>query len=295
MGFIDYYRILGVERSATQQEIRNAYRKLAKQYHPDLNKENPRAQEQFQAINEANEVLGDPEKRKKYDEYGENWKHAEEFEAQRRQYEAARDSRPNDSFGSYSFGGFSNKGGFSDFFEELFGRHRKRRGEDIQTTLTLPLSEIMATQKKVITVNGKNIRITIPAGIGEGQKIRLKGHGEALPDGENGDLYITFHTTPLRGFTRQGNDLHATLATDLYTALLGGEALLPTLDGNSLRIQVKPGTQPGSKLRLQGRGIPVYRHEERRGDLILTIKVEFPSLNERQKELLRQMRETKSN
>ena len=153
----------------------------------------------------------------------------------------------------------------------------------------------MATQKKVITVNGKNIRITIPAGIGEGQKIRLKGHGEALPDGENGDLYITFHTTPVRGFTRQGNDLQATLTTDLYTALLGGEALLPTLDGNSLRIQVKPGTQPGSKLRLQGRGIPVYRHEERRGDLILTIKVEFPSLNERQKELLRQMRETKSN
>lgn len=295
MGFIDYYRILGVERGATQQEIRKAYRKLAKQYHPDLNKDNPRAQEQFQAINEANEVLGDPEKRKKYDEYGENWKHAEEFEAQRRQYEAARKSRPDDSFGGYNFGGFSNTSGFSDFFEELFGRRRKRRGDDIQTTLTLPLSEIMTTRKKIITVNGKNIRITIPAGIGEGQKIRLKGHGEASPDGENGDLYITFHTTPERGFTRQGNDLHATLTTDLYTALLGGEALLPTLDGNSLRILVKPGTQPDSKLRLQGRGVPLYRHEESRGDLILTIKIELPSLNEQQKELLRQMRETKSN
>ena len=288
MAFIDYYKVLGVEKTATQEEIRKAYRKQAKRYHPDINKDDPQAKERFQEINEANEVLGDPEKRKKYDEYGENWKHADEYEAQRRQQAA------NANYGGYDFGSFSG-GGFSDFFEELFGRHRKRRGEDIQTTLTLPLSEIMTTQKKVITVNGKNIRITIPAGIGEGQKIRLKGHGEPLPDGENGDLYITLRTTPERGFTRHGNDLHATLATDLYTALLGGEALFPTLDGNSLRIQVKPGTQPGSKLRLQGKGIPLYRHEESRGDLILTIKIELPSLNEHQKELLRQMRETKSN
>lgn len=295
MGFIDYYKILGIERGATQQEIRKAYRKLAKKYHPDLNKDNPQAQEQFQAINEANEVLGDPEKRKKYDEYGENWKHADEFEAQRRQYDAERESSRNDPFGGYSFGGFNNTSGFSDFFEELFGRRRKRRGEDIQTTLTLPLSEIMTTSKRVISVNGKNIRITIPAGIGDGQKIRLKGHGVASPDGENGDLYITFLTTPTQGFTRHGDDLHTTLTTDLYTALLGGEALLPTLDGSNLRIQIKPGTQPDSKLRLQGRGVPIYKHEEKRGDLILTTKVELPSLNEQQKELLRQMRKTQSN
>ena len=294
MAFIDYYKILGVEKTATQQEIRKAFRKQAKKYHPDINKDDPHAQEKFQAINEANEVLGDPEKRKKYDEYGENWKHADEYEAQRRKYESQ--TRSNDRFGGYEFGEFSSGGDFSSFFEELFGsrfagQKRRKRGQDYQTTLSLTLRDILTTHKQIINVNGKNIRITIPAGVSDGQKIRLKGHGAPSLDGsENGDLYITFHIDPDTVFARSENNLYTDTTIDLYTALLGGEAIVPTLDGN-VRMQIKAGTPPDSKLRLRGKGVPGYKNETSRGDLIVNIKVQFPVLNERQKELLRQVRE----
>ncbi|MBE6302927.1 MAG: J domain-containing protein [Bacteroidales bacterium] len=294
MAFIDYYKILGVEKNATQQEIRKAFRKQAKKYHPDINKDDPHAQEKFQAINEANEVLSDPEKRKKYDEYGENWKHAEEYEAQRRNYESQ--ARSSDRFDGYEFGEFSSGGDFSSFFEELFGNRfsrqkRRQRGQDYQSTLSLTLHDILATHKQVINVAGKNIRITIPAGIADGQKIRLKGYGAPSPDGtESGDLYITFRIEPDNIFTRKENNLYTEIKTDLYTALLGGETIVPTLEGN-VRMQIKAGTLPGSKLRLRGKGVPEYKNENSRGDLIVNVKVEFPALNERQKELLRQMRE----
>lgn len=294
MAFIDYYKILGVEKNATQQEIRKAFRKQAKKYHPDINKDDPHAQEKFQAINEANEVLSDPEKRKKYDEYGEHWKHADEYEAQRRNYESQ--TKSSDRFGGYEFGEFSSGGDFSSFFEELFGNRfagqkRKQRGQDYQTTLSLNLRDILVTHKQIINVNGKNIRITIPAGIADGQKIRLKGYGAPSPVGvENGDLYITFHIEPDNIFTRKENNLYTDIKIDLYTALLGGEAIVPTLDGN-VRMQIKGGTLPDSKLRLRGKGVPVYKNETSRGDLIVNVKVVFPLLNERQKELLRQMRD----
>lgn len=297
MGYIDYYKILGVEKNATQQEIRKAYRKLAKKYHPDLNKDDAHAQEHFQAINEANEVLGDPEKRKKYDEYGENWKHADEFEAQRQQYNS-RTQNDSDAFAGYSFGGFGGSGGgFSDFFEELFGSRfagRKGgntplRGSDYSTTLSIPLRETLVTHKQIITIDKKNIRITIPAGIPDGQKIRLKGHGAPAPmNGEPGDLYITFHIEPDPRFTRTGNDLHSTQEITLYQALLGAEIVVPTIDG-SAKLQIKPGTQPDSKLRLRGKGMPLYKDEKKRGDLIITIKIALPTLNHRQQELLREM------
>ena len=294
MAFIDYYKILGVEKNATQQEIRKAFRKLAKKHHPDLNKDDPHAQEKFQAINEANEVLSDPEKRKKYDEYGENWKHADEYEAQRRRYESQAGN--SDRFGGYEYGEFSTGNDFSNFFEELFGNRftRKKRGvrgEDYQSTLSLTLRDILTTHKQIININGKNIRITIPAGISDGQKIRLKGHGGISPDGtENGDLYITFKISPDDTFTRTGDDLYTNTTIDLYTALLGGETIISTLEGN-VRMQIKAGTPPGSKLRLRGKGMPTYKNESHRGDLIVNIKIKFPTLNEHQKELLREMRE----
>ena len=222
MAFIDYYKILGVEKNATQQEIRKAFRKQAKKYHPDINKDDPHAQEKFQAINEANEVLSDPEKRKKYDEYGENWKHAEEYEAQRRNYESQSSS--SDRFDGYEFGEFSSGGDFSSFFEELFGsrfsrQKRRQRGQDYQSTLSLTLRDILATHKQVINVAGKNIRITIPAGIADGQKIRLKGYGAPSPDGtESGDLYITFRIEPDNIFTRKENNLYTEIKTDLSRA-----------------------------------------------------------------------------
>ena len=161
MAFIDYYKILGVDKNATPQEIRKAFRKEAKKYHPDVNKDDPNAQEKFQAINEANEVLSDPEKRKKYDEYGENWKHADEYEQQRREYESK--SRASDRFGGYQFGEFAGGSDFSSFFEELFGGRfsgrKTPRGEDYQSTLEIPLRDTFSTHKQIINVNGRSIRI----------------------------------------------------------------------------------------------------------------------------------------
>lgn len=297
MAFIDYYKVLGVENNATSDEIKKAYRKLTKRYHPDLHPNDPTAKERFQEINEANEVLSDPEKRRKYDEYGENWRHADEYEAQRRQY--------GNSNGGYDFGGFSgfgdfsgnagNSSGFSDFFEQLFGtggfRTRKRNGEDIQATVTLSLRDAAVAHRQTFSIGGEEVRISLPAGIADGQKIRLKGRGAPSPSGgERGDLYITFRIEPDKEFTRKGDDLYTTATTDLYTLLLGGEIILPTLSG-SVKMNVKPGTQPDSKLRLRGKGFPVYKQEGKQGDLIVTFKLQLPTLNEEQKELLRKIKE----
>lgn len=297
MAFIDYYKVLGVESNATPDEIKKAYRRLTKRYHPDLHPNDPTAKERFQEINEANEVLSDPEKRRKYDEYGENWRHADEHEAQRRQY---GNSNGGDDFGGFSgFGDFSrnagNSSGFSDFFEQLFGtggfRSRNRRGEDLRATVTLSLRDAVTAHKRTFSIGGEEIRISLPAGIADGQKIRLKGHGAPSPTGgERGDLYITFRIEPDKEFTRKGDDLYTTVATDIYTMLLGGEVILPTLSG-SVKFNVKPGTQPDSKLRLRGKGFPVYRQEGKQGDLIVTFRLQLPTLNEKQKELLRKIKE----
>ena len=299
MAFIDYYKVLGVERTATQQDIRKAYRKMAKRYHPDINKDDPTAKERFQEINEANEVLGDPEKRKKYDEYGENWRHAEEFEAQRRQYSNSANGRGGYDFGGFGgFGDFSgsagNSSGFSDFFEQLFGSGlrgtKNNRGDDISATLTLSLREAAVTHQQTFTVGGEKIRITVPAGITDGQRIKLKGRGAASPDGTvRGDLYITFRIEPDSTFTLHGNDLYATVTVSLYTMLLGGEAVVPTLTGNA-KVNIKAGTQPDSKLRLRGKGFPVYRQNGKYGDLIITVKVTLPHLNEKQKSIVTELR-----
>ena len=293
MAFIDYYKVLGIKNDASQDEIKKAYRRMAKRYHPDTNKDDPNAKERFQEINEANEVLSDPEKRRKYDEYGENWRHADEFEAQRGQYR-------NGAQGGYNFGGFGgfgdfgssagNTSGFSDFFEELFGhgafrggKGSRQRGGDIQATLQLTLHEAATTHRQQFCVNGETVSITVPAGIADGQKIRIKGKGKTGVNGERGDLYITFGITPDSRFTREGDDLHTTATIDAFTLLLGGEVIVPTLNGN-IKATIKPGTQPGSKLRLRGKGFPVYKQPDRYGDLIVTIAVTIPQLSERQRE-----------
>lgn len=298
MAFIDYYKVLGVGNNATQDEIRKAYRRLAKKYHPDKNGNSAESNKRFQEINEANEVLSDPEKRKRYDQYGEHWRTADEFESQRQEYR--------NNSGSYDFGGFGgfgdfsnandNASGFSDFFEQLFGRDtfghsRQRRGEDLQATLVISLRDAAVTHKQTFSIDGRNIRITIPAGISDGQKIRLKGHGKsAYGSSERGDLYITFKIEPDPVFTRKGNDLYITANTDIYTMLLGGEVTLPTLSGDVL-VNIKPGTQPDSTLRLRGKGFPIYKKEDSRGDLFVKFRLQLPILNEKQKELLRRIKD----
>ena len=304
MAFIDYYKVLGIDRSATQADIRKAYRKLAKQYHPDVNKQDPRAQERFQEINEANEVLGDPETRKKYDEYGEHWAHAEEYEAQRKQYEQQYGQQgtygdfSGGGFGGFDFGGFGdftrsegNTGEFSDFFEQLFGGARRRkaqpsRGQDFEAELHLTLRDAAKTHKQILSIGNQSIRVTIPAGVSDGQRLKLRGHGgEAPQGGTRGDLYITFRieTDPI--FARQGDNLHTCLNIPLTTAILGGETTVPTLTGE-VRMRVNAGTQPGSKMRLKGKGMPRYKKEGEQGDLIVTLNIQIPTtLTEEQRTL----------
>ncbi len=293
MEFIDYYKILGVDKNASQEEIKKAYRSLARKHHPDLNPNDKEAHKKFQQINEANEVLGDPEKRKKYDQYGTDWQHAEQFE------QARQSQQRSQHFGHETFTGDFEEGDFSDFFTSLFGnmggrktrqRQTKYRGEDYQAELRLNLTDVYKTQQQVLTVNNKNIRITIPAGVENGQKIKISGHGgPGINKGPNGDLYLTFQITNNTKFRRDGNDLHATIDLDLYKAVLGGEITFDTLDGK-VKLKVKPETQNGTKIRLKGKGFPVYKKEGQHGDLFITFQIKIPTnLTEKQRELFEQL------
>lgn len=297
MEFIDYYKILGVEKNATVDEIKKAYRKLARKFHPDVNPNNQDAHKKFQQINEANEVLSDAEKRKKYDKYGKDWQHGEAQEQARRQQQQSYDFGGGyRGFGGSSAGGEEGfgAGGFSDFFNSMFGgagRSRaKYRGNDIQSTLTLPLTETFTTEKRTITINGKNIRITIPAGIGNGQQIKLSGHGEPGNNGgPAGDLYITFNIVNNTPFKIMGHDLYLTKEIDLYTALLGGTIMIDTISGK-LKITVKPETQNNTKIRLKGKGAPLYKKDGQYGDLYITYWVKLPqNLSEKQKALFTEL------
>ncbi|MDB5109888.1 MAG: cbpA [Mucilaginibacter sp.] len=301
MAFIDYYQTLGVAKNASEKDIKNAYRKLARKYHPDLNPNNTEANKKFQQLNEANEVLSDPEKRKKYDQYGENWQHGEEYE--RAQQQARQQGRQQYSYGGQG-GGFEdfeggNFGGedFSDFFQSMFGqrsggsgRQAKYRGQDYNAELHLDLKEVSETHKKTLTVNGKNIRITIPAGIENGQTIKIKGHGgPGTNGGPAGDLYIKFLVADDPRFKRNGSDLYNTVKLDLYTAVLGGEITADTLTGK-VKVKVKPETQNGTKVKLKGKGLPVYKKENEFGDLYLTYEIQIPvNLTERQKKLFEEL------
>jgi len=292
MTFIDYYKILGIDKTATTKDVKNAYRKLARKFHPDLNPDDKDAKKNFQQINEANEVLSDPEKRKKYDQYGNDWQHADEFEKQKQYREQSSGSRGARSSGS-EYGE-----DFSDFFESMFGgfsggrqgRQMKYRGEDYKAEIRLELIDAYKTHQQTITVNGKNIRITIPAGIENGQTIKISGHGSpGVNGGPNGDLYITFSVANHSIFKRLGDHLYATIDLDLYTAVLGGEMILDTLDGQ-VKLKVKSETQNGSKVKLKGKGFPVYKRDDQFGDLFITWSIKIPTnLTEKQKELFTQL------
>ena len=303
MDFVDYYKTLGIAKNASQEDIKKAYRKLARKFHPDVNPNDKEAHKKFQQINEAHEVLSDAEKRKKYDQYGENWKHADQYEQARQQQQQA-----GGGFGGFGGGGFGNfgggeytysggeEGGFSDFFESLFGGARGRRsqakyrGQDYNAELQLSLTDAYTTHKQTLTINGKNVRITIPAGVENGQQIKLKGYGSpGANGGPNGDLFITFVITNDTGFKREGNDLYKTEDVDLYTALLGGEKTIDTMSGK-IKLKVNPETQNGTKIRLKGKGFPVYKKEGQFGDLYITWEVKLPTnLTQKQKDLVTEL------
>ena len=294
MDFVDYYKLLGLNKTSTSKDIKSAYRKLARKFHPDLNPNDKDAKKKFQEINEANEVLSDPEKRKKYDKYGKDWQHSDQFEKQRQYQQQPQDSRGN------SYSGSQSEGDFSDFFESMFGRGKsagygrqvKFRGEDYNAELQLDLIDAYKTHKQTLTINEKKIRITIPAGIENGQTIKIAGHGgKGINGGPDGDLYITFSVANHPDFKRSGNDLFTTVNLDMYTAVLGGEITIETLNGK-VKLKVKPETQNGSKVKLTGKGFPVYKNEGKFGDLYVTYLVKIPTnLTEKQKSLFKQLSE----
>lgn len=293
MEFIDYYKILGVGNNATESEIKSAYRKLARKFHPDLNPDDKDAKKKFQEINEANEVLTDADKRKKYDKYGKDWQHAEQFEKASQSNNSRQQQQRNYDFGQ------SGEYDFSDFFSSMFGgqqtgnkqsRQHSYKGQDYNAEIHLSLLDAYTTHQQTLDINGKKVRITIPAGVENGQVIKLKGHGgKGTSENLNGDLYITFKITPHSVYKRTGNDITVMAHIDLYTAVLGGETFLETMNGK-LKLKVNPETQNGTKIRLKGKGFPIYKQEGHFGDLYVTYFVKLPTnLTDKQKELFKQL------
>jgi curved DNA-binding protein len=303
MEFIDYYKILEVDKSATESNIKKAYRKLARKYHPDLNPNDVNAKKKFQQINEANEVLSDAEKRKKYDKYGKDWQHADEFEkaGQQRSQRGSGGGFGGSAQGRAGAAQYS-EGDFSDFFESMFGGQGRKsnggqskfRGQDFNAELHLDLKDVFVTHKQTLTVNGKSIRLTIPAGVENGQVIKIPGHGgEGVNGGPNGDLYLTFSITNSTKFKREASNLFTDVDLDFYTAVLGGDITVDTFDGK-VKLPVKPETQNGTKVKLKGKGFPVYKKEGEFGDLFITYKIKIPTnLSDKEKELFHELAKIK--
>jgi curved DNA-binding protein len=294
MEFIDYYKVLDLKKSATADEIKKSYRKLARKYHPDISPNNKEHEKKFKEINEANEVLSDKEKRKKYDEFGKDWKHADEIKnAQKQQAQNSNRQQKNNS-------NFSNQ--FSDFFESMYGsgfndagNQTKYRGQDVNAELQINLTDAYKTQQQVVTINDKKIRLTFPAGLENGQNIKVAGHGEpGINGGPNGDLFITFNIANNTKFKRDGNHLYTTENLDLYIAILGGEVLIDTFD-NKVKLKVPAETQAGTMVKLKGKGFPVYKKENEFGDLFVTYQIQLPkNLTGKEKELFTELSNLRS-
>ena len=298
----DYYKVLGVEKAATTEQIKKAYRKLARQHHPDVNPNDQGAEQKFKEINEANEVLSDPEKRKKYDQFGADWQRYQ-------QQPGGGPGRPGQPGADFDWSQYSQGGGggspfgegedFSDFFGSLFGnagggrRHGGNRpgaGPDYQAELELSLEEAYHGGPRTITVNGKNLRLTIAPGVADSQTIRLRDQGgPGRNGGPNGSLLINFRVRPDARYARTGADLTQDVPVSIYQALLGGEQTVETLSG-PVKIKLKPETPNGTRLRLRGKGFPVYKQAGQFGDLYLRLTLTLPQqLTEKEKELIQQL------
>ena len=294
MDFIDYYKVLGINKKASEKEIKKAYRKLARKYHPDLNPNNPEAEQKFKQVNEAHEVLSDTEKRKKYDEYGKDWQHAEEFERARKAQSRQR------AGGQYTYDTGSG-GDFSDFFESMFGGFgsgrsagsRGFKGQDFNAELEMDLREAYRTHKRTLNLGDRNIRITVPAGIEDGQTIKIKGYGgPGINGGPKGDLYLTFRLHNNSPFRREGPQLYRTVDIPLTTAVLGGEITVDSFEGK-VKLSVNPLTQNDTRVKLKGKGFPKYKKDGQYGDLILTYRVRLPErLSPEQKKLFEALQQT---
>jgi curved DNA-binding protein len=302
MEYKDYYRVLGVAKTATEKEIKAAYRKLARKHHPDVNPGNKGAEAKFKEINEAYEVLGDKEKRRKYDELGANW------EAYGR---AAGPGGPRGWPGGgvrVEFEDLGGAGGFSDFFRTFFGGGAGfggfggfpggERGEefvpgtDAEGDVELTLGEVLKGTTREVSVSGskRRVDVKIPPGVREGSRVRVAGEGGKGSGGRRGDLYLRVRISPDPAFERKGDDLQTSVRVPLTSAVLGGEVQVRTLEG-PVGIKIPPGTPAGQTFRLRGHGLPKLGHKGERGDLLATLQVELPrTLTARQRELFEELR-----
>lgn len=318
MEYKDYYDILGLKRNANPDEIKKAYRKLARKYHPDVNPEDKSAGAKFSEINEAHEVLSDPEKRKKYDQFGVNWQQFEQSGGRPEDFNWGQ--WRSDPGSSYSYRTvtpeefqdlFGGAGGYSDFFETLFGTAGRRandrgasdrehyfrtapqRGRDSEHTLEISLEEAFHGATRTLEwQDGRKIEAKIPRGVRTGSRVRLKGQGErGFDGGVPGDLYLKIHVQPHRRFERNGDDLNLTVAADLFTLLLGGQATVSGID-RSVRLDIPPETANGRVFRLRGLGMPRLKNPAERGDLYATVQAALPKrLSDKEKDLIKQWKE----
>lgn len=328
MEFKDYYKTLGVSKTASEKELKAAYRKLARKYHPDVNPGDKKAEARFKEINEAYEVLGDPDKRKKYDELGANWRYYEQAQQAGAQGGGSPFGAGNPFGGGFSggawnvnvggpggyramtpeemeemFGGAGGDSPFSDFFRTFFGGEPPRRGaartapgRDLEHELELSLEEAFSGTTRRLTIQqdgqSRSVDVRIPAGVKTGSRVRAAGGGEAgTHGGASGDLYLRVKLRPHPRFEVRGSDLHTKVAVPLTTAVLGGEANVPTL-GGSVRLKIPELTQPGQVFRLKGHGMPIVGKPKERGDLYATVEVVLPkSLTPEQRRLFEQLHE----
>lgn len=308
MDYRDYYNILGVKKGASEKEIKQAFRKLARQYHPDVNPNDKRAEERFKEINEAYQVLSDPDKRQKYDHLGADWQRWQQGGGSADGFDWSRWSTGSPGYGEQDLGDLFGGGSVSDFFRQVFGgmggygaqqqpqrgrrySTRPRRGRDIVQEVEISLYEAYHGATRILDKDGRRLEIKIPAGARTGTKVRLAGEGSpGAMGGQSGHLYLRVKVAPDPRFERKGDDLYADVQLDLYTALLGGKVEVQTLSG-PVTLTIRPETQNGMTIRLRGKGMPKLREKGEYGDMYAKIDVQLPTnLTPRQRELIEELR-----
>lgn len=327
MDYKDYYKILGIAKKASEKDVKKAFRKLARQYHPDVNPDNPNAEAKFKEINEAYEVLKDKEKRQKYDQLGANWKQYEQWkraggEAQEQPFGwgqsgfgARGTGQPGYQYRTTSaeemedlFGG---NGGYSDFFSQFFGgggnrsrrqyQPRSQKGQDLEHTIDITMEEAYSGAARLMQMgnNGtsRTIEAKIPPGVKDGSKIKLAGQGgQGIAGGPAGDLYLITQIKPHNQFVRNGDDLFAKISVPLTTAVLGGEVDVPTLNGKKLKLKIPSETQNGKKIKLKGKGLPKLKKKDEKGDLYAEVKVVLPQkLSDKERKVFEELAELSMN
>ena len=285
-----YYQVLGVKKDATEKEIKQAYRKLARKYHPDVNPGDTSTEDKFKEVNQAYEVLSDPEKRKKYDRFGENWQHADQFTGSQGPFSGFRQGGHRSTY--YDFQDMDS-GGFGSIFENLFGggqggfRTQPRKRTPLQQPVEITLEEAYSGTARTLDLGGKRLEVKIPAGVDNGSKVRVAAGSTT----GGGDIHLVVTVRPHKQFERKGDNLHVEVPIDLTDAILGSEIEVPTLSGKKLALKIPPETQNGKSFRLGKQGMPKLNKKDQKGDLYAKVRIVLPEkLSTREKELFEELK-----